>query len=143
MDAIQLLEKDHREVEALFAQFEKLDNDNDAAEKAAIAFNICKSLKAHTTIEEELFYPAARDVLGDDDLIEEAVKEHSMAKKLIADIEKLKTGMRLDMEIKALKLAIEHHVKEEETEMFPQLQERGLETAKLGQQMLARKQQLM
>src|SRR3954471_1966047 len=82
-DAIKLLTQDHREVEALFEKFEKAGGDG---AKERIARQICTELKIHTMIEEELFYPALRGKIDDDDL-DEAMVEHDGAKLLINDIE--------------------------------------------------------
>jgi hypothetical protein len=83
-DAIALLKADHREVDALFDQFEAADNDD---VKAPIAAAICLALKVHAQIEEELFYPPAREETGDTDLLNEAVVEHMGAKTPVAQIE--------------------------------------------------------
>jgi hemerythrin superfamily protein len=82
-DAIALLKADHREVEDLFEQFEKTKS---ASKKQAIARQICRELKIHTLIEEELFYPAFRGKI-EDDTLDEAYVEHDGAKVLINDIE--------------------------------------------------------
>jgi len=143
MDAITLLEQDHRAVEALFKKFEDSEDPVVQVETAAL---ICKMLQVHTSIEEELFYPKARKVLAkedDDDLVDEAVHEHAMAKELIEKIQTMKAGLLLTGAIKMLKMAIEHHVKEEETEMFPELKQLGMETVQLGTQLETRKTQLM
>lgn len=143
MDAIKLLEADHREVEALFKKYEDSD---DTMVQASTAEMICKNLTIHAMIEEELFYPKAREILSKDDadkLVDHAEKEHAMAKAMIAKIMKMETGIMLHAAVKALKLAIEHHVKEEETEMFPKLQKLGMETENLGKQLEERKMQLM
>ena len=142
MDAIELLKADHREVENLFKRFEDAD---DHLNEAIFADMICTNLTVHMMVEEELFYPKAREVLGKDDkdkLVEHAEKEHGMAKTLIEKIKTMDTGLMLDAAMKALKLAIEHHVKDEENEMFPKLRELGMETLELGKQMQERKTQL-
>lgn len=143
MDAIELLKADHREVEALFKKYE---DSEDATVQARTAEMICKMLTVHATVEEELFYPKAREVLGEDDekeLVDHAEKEHGMAKSMISKIMTMHSGILLHAAVKALKLAIEHHVKDEETEMFPKLKELGMETTQLGVEMESRKKQLM
>ena len=144
MDAINLLISDHREVEALFKKFEEL-SDGEPGRQAFLAEKICKALQVHMTIEEELFYPAAREVFDDDDdgMVDEGVKEHAEAKELIEKIMSLTTGPELDKAMEKLKEAIEHHVSDEEDEMFPALQDQGMETIKLGAELEARKYQLM
>lgn len=142
MDAIDLLEKDHREVESMFAQFEAA---TDETQQAMLAEKICKALTVHTTIEEELFYPAAKECLDveDENLIVDALQEHAEAKEMIAKIKTMNTGEELNQCMKELKAAIEHHVSDEEDDMFPELEEKGMETTQLGVQMESRKQQLM
>ena len=122
-DAIGLLEADHREVEALFEQYEAADS---ALEKGALAAQICLALKVHAQIEEELFYPPARDKTGDTDLVDEAIVEHMGAKTLIAQIEAMAPGQPLyDAKVKVLSEQIRHHVEEEENELFPRFGKRG------------------
>ena len=140
MDAIKLLVEDHKAVENLFLKYE--DAGDSADMKAELAATICKELTVHMMIEEELFYPAARDVDGMDELLDDAEREHAEAKELIAKIKTMSTGSALDAEVKKLKGAIEHHVEEEETKMFPKLQKQGMETTVLGSMMVERKQDL-
>lgn len=142
-DAIALLKADHRTVEGLFEDFEKAE---DSAKKQVIAMQICTELKIHTMIEEELFYPALEGKI-EDDLISEAYVEHDGAKVLINDIE---TGDPedefYDAKVHVLSEEIEHHVKEEEMPsdgMFAQARKADVDLVALGQQMLARKQELM
>ena len=145
MDAIKLLVEDHKAVENLFLDYEETE---DANTKATLAAAICKDLTVHTMVEEELFYPAAREVGATmdeaviDDLLDEAEHEHAMAKDLIAKIKTMSTGSELDAAMQKLKRAIEHHVEEEETELFPKLKKSGMETAVLGARMMERKGQL-
>ena len=86
-----------------------------------MAEQICQMLTVHATIEEELFYPAAREALGEDaDLVDEADIEHASAKELIAQIEgSSPEDDHFDARVKVLGEYIDHHVKEEEGEMFP------------------------
>jgi hemerythrin superfamily protein len=115
MDAIQLLKQQHDEVEKLFAEYEDAD---DGRSKRSIFMRIADNLAAHATIEEKIFYPAV--YVGDlKDLLKEAVEEHLAAKRIIADL--LDMGVNdenYDAKVKVLKEQIEHHVKEEEGEMF-------------------------
>src|SRR5207249_2622781 len=85
-DAIKLLMADHKEVNARFEQYRKLQAD-DADERQVLAQEICVMLTVHTRIEEELFYPAARDAIDEPDLVDEALVEHASAKELIAQIQ--------------------------------------------------------
>ena len=142
-NAIQLLTADHREVEDLFEQFEKAKSDT---KKEEIARRICTELKVHAMIEEELFYPAFRGKISDDDL-DEAVVEHDGAKVLINDIEAgSPSDDYYDAKVKVLQEQIEHHVKEEERQsgnIFTQARKTDVDLDALGEQMLARKTELM
>ena len=145
-DAIKLLTADHKEVKALFKDYDKLvEAEADDGEKQALAEQICTMLTAHATAEEELFYPAAREVLGEDeDLIDEADVEHTTAKDLIAQIEASTPDDPLyDAKVKVLGEYIDHHVKEEEGEIFPKAKKAGLDTEALGADIAARKEELL
>lgn len=140
-DAIKLLKDDHREVKAWFKEYEKLEDD---AEKQALADKICLALTVHTQIEEEIFYPAARGEIDDDDLLDEAEVEHASAKQLIAEIQGMKVGDRLfDAKVTVLGEYIDHHVEEEESEMFPESRDSDLDLKALGIQLAERKAELM
>ena len=145
-DAIDQLIADHKEVNTLFKQFNKLvEADGGAKEKRTIALQICVALTAHATAEEELFYPAAREVLGEDgDLVDEADVEHASAKELIAQIEAGTPDDPLyDAKVKVLGEYIDHHVKEEEGEMFPRVRKSDLDLDALGEELAARKTELI
>ncbi|MEF3366428.1 hemerythrin domain-containing protein [Methylocystis sp. 9N] len=112
LDAIDLLKADHRGVEDLFAKFEKASRKE---QKQKLAAQICAILVIHSTIEEEIFYPACRGKI-DDDLSNEAYVEHDGAKVLIAEIAASKPADQFyDARVKVLAEMIKHHVKEEET----------------------------
>jgi hypothetical protein len=142
MDATQLLTADHREVEALFEKFEKASRDGS---RQKIARQICTELKIHAQIEEELFYPALRGKISDDDL-DEAIVEHDGAKVLINDIETAEAGEDYyDAKVKVLQEEIEHHVKEEEKQrdnIFQQARATDVDLVALGETMAARKAEL-
>ncbi|HEX8482584.1 MAG TPA: hemerythrin domain-containing protein [Allosphingosinicella sp.] len=143
IDATRLLAEDHRKVEELFEQFEKASGDG---RKEKIARQICTELKAHTMIEEEIFYPALRGKIEGDDL-DEALVEHDGAKMLINEIEA--GGPDDDFyeaKVKVLKEQIEHHVKEEEKQqgnLFQQARAAEVDLEALGERMAARKAELM
>lgn len=145
-DAVTLLKADHSEVKKLFKAYQKLVNkDADAGERQAAAEQICMLLTVHAQIEEEIFYPAAREVLGDEvDLVDEADVEHASAKDLIAQIQSGQPDDdHYDARVKVLGEYIEHHVQEEEGEMFPKVKDAGLDTKAVGQQLAERKEELM
>lgn len=141
-DATHLLSQDHREMEALFAKFEKAKG---SSEKEKLARQICTELKIHAMIEEEIFYPALRGKIEDDDL-DEAIVEHDGAKLLINDIEAAEPDEQFyDAKVKVLQEEIEHHVKEEEKmqgNIFQQARATDVDLKALGEQLLARKQEL-
>lgn len=143
-DAIALLTADHKTVQKLFKDYEKLtEADADDEEKAALAKQICMELTIHAQIEEELFYPAAREALEETDLLDEAEVEHASAKDLIAQLSTMSPEDELyDAKVTVLGEYINHHVKEEQDEMFPQVKKAKLDTASLGAELLERKQQL-
>lgn len=99
----------------------------------------------HATVEEELFYPVAREVLGEDeDLVNEANVEHASAKELIAQITAASADEPLyDARVKVLGEYIDHHVKEEEEEMFPKVKKSDLDLAALGEDLEVRKAELL
>jgi hemerythrin superfamily protein len=140
--ALKLLKQDHRAVAAALQEFEAAEH----AEKQSIAQRICKMLTVHTQIEEEMVYPAARGVLRADDvhLVAEANVEHASVKELIQQIEQ---GEEVDQEYEAkvqvMGEYVKHHVKEEETELFPKLERSSLDLDSLGERLEMRKAQLM
>jgi len=140
-DAIAMLKDDHQKVAQLFTQFEKLsDVDGADAEKASIVEQICSDLKVHAQIEEEIFYPSARDAIDEEDLVDEAEAEHADAKELIAQLESLDPGDdKYDETVELLNEEIDHHVKEEENGLFPKVIEAQVDTRDLGRQMMERK----
>lgn len=141
-DAIALLIADHKKVKKLFKEFDGL-GDSDNERKLELVQEICMELTAHTIVEEEIFYPAARAALEDEDLLDEADIEHASAKALIAQLQAMKPGDdHYDAIVKVLDEQIEHHVEEEEGEMFPKVKKAKVDTAMLGEQMSARKEEL-
>ncbi len=141
-DAIALLKADHRKVEGLFEDFEKARG---AERKQALAHQICNELKIHTTIEEEIFYPALEGKI-DEDMLEEAFVEHDGAKLLVNEIEAASADEDFyNAKVKVLSEEIEHHVKEEEEPgkgMFAQARKADVDLVELGEKMLARKRKL-
>jgi hemerythrin superfamily protein len=140
-DAIKLLRDDHREVKKYFKEFEELQDD---AEKEALARRICLALTVHARIEEELFYPALRDAIADEDLLDEAEVEHASAKQLIAEIQSMGARDRLfEAKVKVLGEYVMHHVDEEENELFPEARDTDVDLKALGAQLSKRKAELM
>lgn len=141
-DAINLLINDHEEVKDLFEQFEAL-TDRSKVSKKRIADKICLALSLHTQIEEEIFYPAVQEVIDDDDLMDEAVVEHAAAKELVMQLQDMDPDDELyDAKVKVLSEQVEHHVAEEEEEMFPKVRKTELDLEELGEEMMIRKEEL-
>ncbi|HVK42906.1 MAG TPA: hemerythrin domain-containing protein [Phenylobacterium sp.] len=142
-DAIALLKADHRKVEGLFEDFEKASG---TAKKASLVKQICTELTVHTMIEEEIFYPACRGKI-EEDTLDEAYVEHDGAKMLIAELmDGSPEDAFYDAKVKVLSEEIKHHVKEEEARsegMFAQAREAGLDMKALGDDMRARKKELL
>lgn len=140
-DAIKLLKDDHREVKTWFKEYEKLEDD---AEKEALARKICMALSVHAKIEEEIFYPALRKNIDDEDLLDEAEVEHASAKQLIGEIESMSPDDALfDAKVKVLGEYVMHHVQEEEQEMFPEARDSDVDLKELGAMLSKRKAELM
>jgi hemerythrin superfamily protein len=140
--AVKLLKQDHRAVADALEEFESAERE----EKQAIAQRICKMLTVHAQIEEELLYPAARDAFDSDDahLLAEARVEHASLKELIGQIESRK---QVDEEYEAKVCVLgeytQHHVSEEESELFPRLERSSLDLEALGERLEERKKELM
>ena len=140
-EAIALLKEDHRAVEKLFKDFESAKGEG---RKEKLARQICLELSIHTKIEEEIFYPAC-DGKIEEDLLKEAFVEHDAAKLLMAEIEagSGQTDDFFDAKVQVLSEQIEHHVKEEEDELFAQVRKTDLDLKALGEQLAERKKELM
>lgn len=144
-DAIKLLTADHKEVHALFQQYQKLcDADATGEERQPLAEQICLLLTVHATIEEEIFYPKAREARVDSGLLDEAEVEHASAKDLIAQIRGMTPEDALyDAKVTVLGEYIDHHVEEEQGEMFPKCRKARMDLKSIGTELATRKSQLM
>ncbi len=142
-DAVALLKADHEKVAGLFEDYEKASGDG---RKQKIADEICMELTVHATIEEEIFYPACEGKV-EADLLDEAYVEHDGAKILIAEIEAGSPSDEFyDAKVKVLGEQIEHHVEEEEQRvegMFSQARKAGVDMDAVGEQLAARKAELI
>jgi hemerythrin superfamily protein len=133
-NAVQLLMQDHRKVEALFDRYQKGD--------ATVVPQVCNELKVHTSIEEQVLYPALDDVSGGEKLRQEAEREHQEVKDAIAEIEG--SGADSPQAVTAMRKVIEgvmHHVQEEENDVFPKMQKElgGERLTALGERLLTAK----
>ena len=146
LDALQWLMAEHREVKALFRQHHKLAQAHGRGdERMLLASQICVALALHMQIEEEILYPAAREVLArDEEIVDEACVEHAGAGNLIAQLKTMTSDQPLfDAKVKVLSEYVEHHVKEEESSFFPRLRKTALDLDAMGDRMAARKRELM
>ena len=141
-DALRMLKDDHDKVKALFEKFQSARRDEE--KKGEIAQTICQELTVHTQLEEEIFYPAVRAAIDDEDVMNEARVEHDSAKELIAEIEKMSPDEDMfDAKVKVLGEFVNHHIREEQNEMFPQVRKTDLDLNALAERMRSRKQQLV
>ena len=140
--ALELLKQDHREVEEWFDEYNELKEDDDR--KRALVEKICLALKVHAQIEEEIFYPQAREATKDNDLIDEAAVEHATVKHLIGEIEGMEVYEELyDAKIRVPGEMVKHHIKEEEKELFPELVSAKKVLDAVGKEFAKRKEELM
>jgi len=142
MSAIDMLSADHREVEDLFEEFESAKS---PAKKREIFETIADKLAVHAAIEEKHFYPAAKSE-DTEELLLESVEEHLSVKRVIADLLKLdEADETFEAKVTVLKEQIEHHVEEEEGELFPQVEDSLDETTleALEQEMTATREELL
>lgn len=138
-DAISLLTQDHRDVEALFDRFE---SGSGAKTRLKLAQEICTALRLHARVEEEIFYPAAREAIDETDLVAEAEVEHDSAKYLMDRIDSGDLDEEaLRAHVMVLKEYVAHHVEEEEEELFKQVRETDLDLEALGEEIEAMKEE--
>ena len=143
-NALDLLKRDHAEVDDLFKQFEEASEEGNAALRGELAMRICAALTVHAQIEEELFYPAIRRGVADAaDLIDEAAVEHQSLKDIIERLQAASVRDPLfDAGVKVLSEYVKHHVKEEENEIFPKAKSSDVDLDRLGAKMAQRKDEL-
>lgn len=139
-DVISLLQQDHQEVQQLFKDAEKLGEDK-LEDLQDIVETACMALSVHAQVEEELVYPAFREALEDEqDMLVEAEIEHQSATDLIAQLEEMEpSDERYRPTFTVLGEYVNHHIREEEKEMFPKARKAGLDLEAMGQQVATRK----
>ena len=144
-DAVSLLSADHAEVKQMFETYRQLVDENaDDEQRGELARKICSMLTVHAEIEEEIFYPAMRDNVDDELTVDEAEVEHASAKELIEQLEGMDPGDALyDAKVIVLGEYVDHHVQEEENELFPQAEKVGIDLDELGAELASRKRELM
>jgi len=137
---VALLRADHKKVSELFEEFEKARSTN---HKKDLVAQICEELTVHSELEEEIFYPAVKAALKDHELVPEAVVEHASIKELISQVQGAEPdGEAYDAKVKVMSEYVKHHVKEEQSEIFPKAQESKLALVALRDEMLMRKREL-
>jgi hemerythrin superfamily protein len=140
-DALEVLEHDHREVEEWFDEYDEMKGKEDGKEQ--LAEKICLALKVHAQIEEEIFYPRAREATKDNDLVDEAIIDHATLKVMIGEIEEMDVGDELyDAKIRELSEMVKRHITEEEEELFPELQSSKMDLKTIGKKLAERKEEL-
>ncbi len=143
-NAIDILMADHKKVKKLFKDYQTLiEDERSNHEKEKLATTICEELENHATIEEEIFYPRVRAVLHDKNLMDEAQVEHDSFQELINQIRSMNPEDDLyDAKVTVLGEYVEHHVKEEEDEMFPKVRISELDLEEIGEEMAERREEL-
>jgi len=140
-NVLAVLAADHDRVLELFARVAKLKSNG--PQKAQLVERICDDLELHTRVEEELFYPSVREVIGYPDLMDEAAVEHDSAKALIDQLRGMKPGDdRYDATVAVLGEYVRHHVREEQDVMFPKVRASDLDLVALGRATKTRKRQI-
>jgi len=129
MKATKLLKTHHRKVETLFKDIEKTD---DAAEKSRLFEELAADLVAHDTIEREIFYPAYEQAAGMTKRLGESLVEHGIVEFCLYQADQAQGNGDFEFKLTALKEVVQHHVDEEEEELFPKVEKA------LGEELLAR-----
>ena len=144
-DAVSLLTSDHAEVKQMFEEYRQLVQDNaDDDRRDELAAEICSALTVHAEIEEDIFYPALRERLDDDLALDQAEVEHAIARDLIEQIVAMEPDDALfDARVLVLAEYVEHHVQEEESEIFPQAEKSGIDLDELGAGLADRRHELL
>jgi len=140
---VAALKEDHKKAKKAFRDFEKMDPERDPESAQALVERTCAELEVHAELEEQLFYPAAREALKEEDLIDEAEVEHTTVKVLIEQLKGMNPGdPKYAATFKVLGEYINHHVKEEEGEIFPGLTKTGVQWDSVLEQMTTRREEL-
>ncbi len=136
-----MLKKDHKKVQELFDEFEEAE---DSRTKVRIVRETLRELEVHAKLEETLIYPAIRERIEEEGVMDEALEEHHVAHVLINELKRMKpSDTRYQAKFTVLGESIKHHVKEEEGTMFPEADKAGINWEELGQEAMKRKETLM
>lgn len=143
-DVIAMLTADHQRVKRAFREAEKLAEQEDMESLEQLVRHTCAELQVHAQMEEDVLYPAIRKAIKEPELVDEAEIEHASAKDLIGQLEVMKAeDPKFAATFKVLGEYVKHHIKEEEGEMFEQLNRTGIEWESLLQEMQELRSQLM
>lgn len=131
--ASMMLKDQHDEVKDLFKKFEAA---KDAGEKQQISDQICTKLSLHSKLEQKTYYPTVKDKIDDPSMIDEGLEEHAMVDKAIHDLSRMDASNEaFEGHFKAMREAVEHHVEEEEKELFPMVAKTDINFEQLAQDM--------
>jgi hemerythrin-like domain-containing protein len=137
---VEMLKEDHEKVKGLFEEFKKTEG----REKTEIAKTVIEELEVHADLEERLIYPAIREEIDADDMMNEAVEEHHLVHVLIAELKKLKpSDERFDAKFNVLGELVKHHIEEEEGEILPEAEKSNIDWDDLESRVMKRKEELM
>jgi hemerythrin superfamily protein len=137
---IDMLKEDHEKVKGLFEDFESTEGEV----QADIAATTIMELEVHADLEEKLIYPAIREHIDEDEMMNEAVEEHHLVHVLIKELKKLKPKDEVfQAKFKVLGELVKHHIEEEEGEMLPKAQEREINWEALEMAVMKRRESLM
>jgi hemerythrin-like domain-containing protein len=143
VEAIEMLKQDHDKIEKGFKEFERLAH-KDAEVCHDLVMSVCEDLKIHTTLEEEIFYPAVHDAIDDEEIMNEAAVEHETARMLIEQIENMQEDdPNYHAIFKVLGEYVRHHIREEEGEMFPAARKADIDFDALGARLRERREELL
>lgn len=138
---LDMLAEDHKKVKKMFKDFEKAKDDDEA--KQMLVETCCAELTIHAQLEEELFYPALRQALDETDLVDEAEVEHASAKQLISELSSMQPDDDLyDAKFTVLGEYVNHHIEEEEKEIFAKAKKAKLDLEAMAEEMEERKMEL-
>jgi len=136
-DAISILTADHKKVKKLFKDFEYMKESGSPAEKEELVAEICRELTMHADAEEQIFYPAAREEIEEKNLLDEAEVEHAGVRDLVSQLQSMRPDDDLyDAKVTVMSEYVNHHIEEEQNEIFPKVKKAKLDLERLGEQIL-------
>ena len=143
MNAIEFLNDDNRKTRHFFRTIKKMTDEDQQQDKLTLVKQVCNDLLIHMAIEEIIFYPALREHIHQDALLNEALVEHDCMKELIHDLDNQKnTHPMFDAKVNVLSDYIEHHVREKENVLFPKAIDSRADLVTLGRMLAVASHQL-